>query len=143
MRPSSAPAMLSARVIPGCWVMPSTAASASGTAPGSVTEASSISHTPSTKSVGSVGHLQREPRLADPADSDQRGHAMCLQRQAQLGDVPVRDRTAWWVGGAGSPAWDRRSCSAGNPLAHPARCPDLKKSRPAWQCRGAGASPGR
>ena len=37
--PSSAAATLSAMVFPGCWVMPSTAATASGTAAGSATAA--------------------------------------------------------------------------------------------------------
>ena len=49
-RPSRAEARLSVMVIPACWVMPSTAATASGTTAGSVTAASSMTHTPSGKS---------------------------------------------------------------------------------------------
>ena len=53
IRPSSAAATLSLTVLPGCWVMPSTAATASGTAAGSVTAASSKSQTPSGYSSAS------------------------------------------------------------------------------------------
>ena len=49
VRPSNAAATLSAMLMPGCWVTPSTAATASGTAAGSPTAASSITHTPSGK----------------------------------------------------------------------------------------------
>ncbi len=48
--PSRAAATLWATLRPGCWVMPSTAATASGTAAGSVTAASSKNHTPSGNS---------------------------------------------------------------------------------------------
>ncbi len=48
--PSNAAATLSATLLPGCWVMPSTAATASGTAAGSATAANSKTHTPSGKS---------------------------------------------------------------------------------------------
>ena len=64
MRPSNAAATLSARLSPGCCVMPSTAATASGTAAGSPTAASSITHTPSGKSVAT-----RAPRPPGPAGS--------------------------------------------------------------------------
>ena len=60
VRPSNAAAMLSAMLNPGCWVMPRTAATASGTAAGSPTAASSITHTPSGKSSA-------EPRRRPPA----------------------------------------------------------------------------
>ena len=49
-RPSNAVATDSLTLLPGCWLMPSTAATASGTAAGSVTAASSKTHTPSGKS---------------------------------------------------------------------------------------------
>ena len=49
VRPSIAAATLSARLMFGCWVIPSTAATASGTAAGSATVANSITHTPSGK----------------------------------------------------------------------------------------------
>ena len=48
--PSNAAATLSATLFPGCWVMPKTAATASGTAAGSVTAASSKTQTPSGNS---------------------------------------------------------------------------------------------
>ncbi len=48
--PSRAAATLSATLLPGCWVMPSTAATASGTAAGSVTAANSKNQTPSGNS---------------------------------------------------------------------------------------------
>ena len=51
--PSSAAATLSATLLPGCWVMPSTAATASGTAAGSATAASSNNQTPSGNSSAS------------------------------------------------------------------------------------------
>ena len=51
--PSSAAATLSLTLLPGCWVMPSTAATASGTAAGSVTAASSNNQTPSGNSSAS------------------------------------------------------------------------------------------
>ena len=47
--PSNGAATLSATLSPGCWVTPSTAAAASGTAAGSPTAASSITNTPSGK----------------------------------------------------------------------------------------------
>jgi len=49
-RPSNAAATDSLTVLPGCWVMPSTAATASGTAARSVTAASSKTQTPSGNS---------------------------------------------------------------------------------------------
>ena len=49
-RPSNADATLPATLIPGCWVIPSTAATASGAAAGSVTAANSKSQTPSGNS---------------------------------------------------------------------------------------------
>ncbi len=49
-RPSSAAATLSVTVFPGCCVMPNTAATASGTAAGSVTAANSKNQTPSGNS---------------------------------------------------------------------------------------------
>ena len=52
-RPSNAAATDSLTVLPGCWVMPSTAATASGTAAGSVTAASSKNQTPSGNSSAS------------------------------------------------------------------------------------------
>ena len=52
-RPSNAAATDSLTVLPGCWVMPSTAATASGTAAGSVTAASSKTQTPSGNSSAS------------------------------------------------------------------------------------------
>ena len=48
--PSNAAATDSLTVLPGCWVMPNTAATASGTAAGSVTAASSKTQTPSGNS---------------------------------------------------------------------------------------------
>ena len=51
--PSNAAATLSLTLLPGCWVMPSTAATASGTAAGSVTAASSNNQTPSGNSSAS------------------------------------------------------------------------------------------
>ena len=51
--PSNAAATLPATVLPGCWVMPSTAATASGTAAGSPTAASSKNQTPSGNSSAS------------------------------------------------------------------------------------------
>ena len=48
--PSNAAATDSLTVLPGCWVMPSTAATASGTAAGSATAASSKNQTPSGNS---------------------------------------------------------------------------------------------
>ncbi len=79
-RPSNAAATLSVSVIPGCWVMPSTAATASGTAAGSVTAASSITHTPSGKSgADRAGHLECESCLAHPADTGKRDQPVCLE----------------------------------------------------------------
>lgn len=46
-RPSNATATLSETLNPACWVMPSTAATSSGTAAGSPTAASSMTNTPS------------------------------------------------------------------------------------------------
>ena len=86
-RPSNAAATLSARLIPGCWVIPSTAATASGTAAG-ITDGGQFDH---PHPVGELvrrprGDLQRQPCLADPADTGQRHQAMRLQRRLQLGD---------------------------------------------------------
>src|SRR6516165_983467 len=50
MRPSNAAATDWPTLLPGCWVMPSTAATASGTAAGSATAASSKNQTPSGNS---------------------------------------------------------------------------------------------
>ena len=50
-RLSKAMAMLSVRLIPGCWMIPSTPATASGTAAGSPTAASSTRNAPSRKSI--------------------------------------------------------------------------------------------
>ncbi len=53
--------------------MPSTAANASGTAAGSITEASSKSHTPSgNSSARAAGDLERQPSLTDAAHPRQR-----------------------------------------------------------------------
>ena len=49
-RPSRAEATESLTVLPGCWVIPNTAATASGTAAGSATAANSKTHTPSRNS---------------------------------------------------------------------------------------------
>ena len=62
-RPSNAAATDSLTVLPGCWVMPSTAATASGTAARSVTAASSKSHTPSGNSSASREPTSRARRV--------------------------------------------------------------------------------
>jgi hypothetical protein len=63
---------IAAALRPGCWVTPRTAATASGTADGSPTDANSTSHTPSGKSLHACGNLYRQPSLADSADSGRR-----------------------------------------------------------------------
>ena len=62
-RPSNAAATLSARLNPGCWVIPSTAATASGTAAGSPTGANSMTHTPSGKSLRSRAATSNASRV--------------------------------------------------------------------------------
>ena len=66
-----------ATVLPGCWVMPSTAATASGTAAGSATAASSKNQTPSGNSSARAAPRlplpdgscrPRPPRSTSPAD---------------------------------------------------------------------------
>ena len=80
-RPSSAAATDSLTVLPGCWVMPSTAATASGTAAGSATAASSKSQTPSgNSSAQSRRDLERQAGLADPAHPGQRHQPMSAHR---------------------------------------------------------------
>ena len=80
--------------------MPSTAATASGTAAGSPTGASSITHTPSGKSSAErAADLQRESGLADPADTGQRHQPVRLERRLQLGEFASRGRRSWCVGG--------------------------------------------
>ncbi len=82
--------------MPGCWVMPSTAATASGTAPVSATGASSITQAPSGKSSQYSGsHLEGEAGLADPADTGQRHQPMCLERCFRLRRVRTRGRRSW------------------------------------------------
>ena len=60
---SDADATLSAKLVFGCRVTPSTAATASGMAPGSPTEASSITHTPSGKSARADAATARASRV--------------------------------------------------------------------------------
>ena len=88
--PSNAAATDSLTLLPGCWVMPSTAATASGTAAGSVTAASSKNQTPSGNSSASrAATSSRQAGLADPAHPGQRHQPMCLA--APL--APRRPRT--------------------------------------------------
>ena len=87
IRLSNAAATLRAILSPGCCFMPRTAATASGTAAGSATGASSITHTPSGKSgTKRRCDFQRQSRLADPADAGQGHQAMALEKRLQLGD---------------------------------------------------------
>ena len=77
--PSSAAATDSLTLLPGCWVMPSTAATASGTAAGSATAASSKNQTPSGNSSASrAATSSRQAGLADPAHPGQRHQPMRL-----------------------------------------------------------------
>ena len=86
--PPAAAATLWATLRPGCWVMPSTAATASGTAAGSVTAASSKNQTPSgNSSANRASYFQRQPGFADPAHPGQRHQPMRLYRGLQLGDL--------------------------------------------------------
>ena len=66
-------------------VIPSTVAIAAGTEPGSLTDASSTSQTPSGNSSGQLGaDLDRQPGLADATDAGQRDQPVAPH---QLGDV--------------------------------------------------------
>ena len=100
--------------LPGCWVMPSTAATASGTAAGPVTAASSKNQIP-------VGKFLAQPPcdfgcqagLADHAHPGQRDQPMCSQRGLHLGDVglaPTRTSSA-----SVTAASSRASCAAIKP----------------------------
>ena len=62
-RPSSAAATDSLTVLPACWVMPNIAATASGTAAGSVTVASSKTHTPSGNSSANCAATSNARRV--------------------------------------------------------------------------------
>src|SRR6478672_2225384 len=85
-RPSSALATDSLTVLPGCWVMPSTDATASGTAAGSVTAASSKKPDPVGKFIGeSCPDLQRKAGLANPTYAGQRHQLMGPHRCFDLG----------------------------------------------------------
>src|SRR6478672_11740705 len=66
-RPSNAEATLSATVIPGCCVIPRTAATASGMATGSLIDANSTTQTPSGKLPTSCAAVSSATRLAYPA----------------------------------------------------------------------------
>jgi hypothetical protein len=66
--PSSAAATDSLTLVPGYWMMPSTAATASGTAAGSATE----SPDPIREFIGQMGRgLQRQAGLTDPTNPRQ------------------------------------------------------------------------
>ena len=68
--------------------MPSTAATASGTAAGSVTAANSKTQTPSGNSSASrAATSSRQAGLADPADPGQRHQPMSLHRLLHLGEL--------------------------------------------------------
>ena len=66
------------------------------------------------------GHLQREPRLADPADTGQRHQPVRLERGRPHRRVPIPGRSGWWSVAAGCPASNPRSSAAGTPRADPA-----------------------
>ena len=98
-RPSKAAAMLSAMLIPGCWVMPSTAATASGTAAGSPTAASSITHTPSGKSLADRAATSSASRvLPTPPTPVSVTSRCCLQRRLAARQVLPRGRSKLVVG---------------------------------------------
>ena len=78
-RPSNAVATLSARLIPGCWVIPSTAATRLGYR-GRIADRGQFDHPHAIgEAVGQPsGDLEREPGLAYPADTGQRHQPMRL-----------------------------------------------------------------
>ena len=83
-RPSNAAATLSLTLLPGCWVMPSTAATASGTAAGSA-DRRQFEQPHAVREVVAEPRrdLQRQAGLADPADAGQRHQPMRLERRLQ------------------------------------------------------------
>ncbi len=95
-RPSSAAATDSLTVLPGCWVMPSTAATASGTDAGSVTAASSKTQAPSGNSSASCAATSScEARLANSAYPGQRHQPVrphCGLDRVDLGLAPNQAR---------------------------------------------------
>jgi len=79
-RPSKAEAMLSARLMPGCWVIPRTAANRVGHR----TRIADCGQFDDEHAIGEVirrasGDLECQPCLAHPADACQRHHPMRLQ----------------------------------------------------------------
>ena len=118
-RPSNAAATDSLTVLAGCWVMPNTAATASGTAAGSVTAASSKTQTPSGNSrrvaprpLWPDGSCRpRRRRSTSPTD----GLRPPLRPRRPL----PRARSSWWPEAEGSPASYRAPAAAENPLRRP------------------------
>src|ERR1700682_1218825 len=87
IRPSSAAATDSLTVLPGCWLMPSTAATASGTAAGSVTAASSKTQTPSGNSSANRAATSNARRVLPTPPTPVNGTRACLPNlKALTGD---------------------------------------------------------
>ena len=126
--------------MPGCWTMPSTAATASGTAVGSVTAANSTSHTPSGKSlVRECGDLHRQPRLADAADPGECDQAVIPDRGDAARPDRRRGREDVSPVAADCPPPCRASSAAGTRWAGRPRAPGTP--RPGRRCRVIASCP--
>jgi hypothetical protein len=83
--PSSAEATDSVTVLPGCWVMPNTAATASGTAAGFGDRGQLEKPGPVGEFIGPPrGDFQRQAGLADPTYPGQRDQPMSIDRGLHL-----------------------------------------------------------
>ena len=144
--PSNAAATLQSTVLPGCWVMPSTAATASGTAAGSVTAASSKTQTPSGNSSArprrDLGARRVLPTPPTPVSVTNR---CACSAACDLGDLGLASDEARGPRGAGFPESHRASAGAETPCADPTagletshgigtsrnrRCPRSSRSTP-------------
>ncbi len=140
--PSSAAATDSVRVLPGCWVMPSTAATASGTAAGSVTAASSKSHTPSGNSSVSCAATSSASRVLPTPPTPVKVTSRCARSAVfDLTDLRIAPDEARRRGsqiaraGVERPQWRK--------LLTQVRCPAPETARPGSAHHVVAAAPDR
>ena len=138
------------RLSPGCWMMPSTAANASGTAAGSATGASSITHTPSGNSRPSGRRPPapdgscppRRDRSASPPDglSQRLTSPSSFSRPIRLvvGTRRFPDAGSWVVSGGNSvrrPGARTWNTCTGSEMSRSRRDPRSTRSTPLQQTR--------
>ena len=121
-RPSNAPATDSLTLLPGCWMMPNTAATASGTAAGSVTAASSKTQTPSGNSSARLAATSNARRVLPTPPTPVRVTNLCDLTAASISATSDSRPIKRVLAGRRLPGFESTPRSGGKSVRRPGAC---------------------